>query len=74
MEQKLREIIARIAEVQADFPQNAHLRDDLDVDSYRAAEIVFEIERAFKTKIPDERFVEAQTFDAVLMLVSSLAA
>lgn len=74
MEQVLREIIARIAEVPADFAADAHLRDDLDVDSFRAAEIVFEIERVLKTKIPDERFVTAQTFDDVLSLLASLAA
>lgn len=74
MEQQLREIIARIAEVPADFAATASLRDDLNIDSFRAAEIVFEIERVFKTKVPDERFVEAQTFSEVLTLVSSLAA
>lgn len=74
MEQTLRDIIARIAEVPADFAADASLRDDLNVDSFRAAEIVFEIERVFKTKVPDERFVEAETFSQVLALVSSLAA
>lgn len=74
MEKTLREIIAKIAEVPSDFASGAHLRDDLNIDSFRAAEIVFEIERVFKTKLPDERFVEAQTFEDVLKLVSSLAA
>ena len=74
MEQTLREIIAKIAEVPVDFPADASLRDDLNIDSFRAAEIVFEIERVFKTKVPDERFVEAHTFAQVLSLVSSLAA
>ena len=74
MEQTLREIIAKIAEVPIDFSADANLRDDLNVDSFRAAEIVFEIERIFKTKVPDERFVEAQTLHEIVLLMSTLAA
>jgi acyl carrier protein len=74
MEQTLREIVARIAELPADFAPDAHLRDDLNVDSFRAAEIVFEIERVFKTKIPDERFAQSQTFNDIVSLVASIAA
>ncbi len=74
MEQVLRDIIARIAEVRSDFPLDAHLRDDLNVDSFRAAEIVFEIERVLKTKVSDEHFVAAQTFNDVLLLLSAPAA
>lgn len=74
MEAALREIVARIAEVSVDFSADAHLRDDLELDSFRAAELVFEIERVFKTKVPDEKFVQAETFNDVLSLVSSLAA
>lgn len=74
MEAALREIVARIAEVPLDFSADAHLRDDLELDSFRAAELVFEIERVFKTKVPDEKFVQAETFNDVLSLLSSLAA
>ncbi len=74
MERMLRDIIARIAEIPNDFPADASLRDDLDVDSFRSAEIVFEIERVLKTKVPDEQFVAAQTFNDVLSLLSALAA
>jgi len=74
MEATLREIIARIAEVPADFSGDALLRDELDVDSFRAAEIAFEIERVFKIKMPDERYVEARTANDILKLLSSLAA
>jgi acyl carrier protein len=74
MEATLREIIARIAEVPADFSGDALLRDELDVDSFRAAEIAFEIERVFKLKIPDEQYVAAQTPNEILKLLTSLAA
>jgi acyl carrier protein len=72
MEQTLREIVARIAELEADFPAEANLRDDLNVDSFRAAEIVFEIERVLKTKIPDERFAQVQTFNDIVELVTQV--
>ena len=74
MEQTLREIVARIAELPDDFAADAHLRDDLNVDSFRAAEIVFEIERVLKTKIPDERFAQVQTFNDIVELVGSVVA
>ena len=74
MEATLREIIARIAEVPADFAPDAHLRDELDVDSFRAAEIAFEIERVFKIKMPDERYAEARTASDILKLLTALAA
>jgi acyl carrier protein len=74
MEQTLRDIVARIAEVSNDFSADAHLRDDLDVDSFRAAEIAFEIERLFKTKMPDEAYAEAQTFNDILKLLTAIAA
>jgi acyl carrier protein len=72
MEQILREIVAKIAEITPDFAGDADLREDLDVDSHRAVEIVFEIERTFNIRIPDDRFGEMQTFDGTLRLVQSL--
>jgi acyl carrier protein len=72
MEEKLREIVARIAETSSDFEVNSHLRDDLNVDSFHAVEIVFEIERAFEVKVPDNRYGEVQTFSDLLQLVRSL--
>ena len=72
MEETLREIVARIAELPAEFPADASLRDDLNVDSFRAAEIVFEIERVLKTKIPDEQFAQVQTFHDIVDLVTSV--
>jgi acyl carrier protein len=72
MEQTLRQIIATIAETTPDFAGDADLRDDLDVDSHRAVEIVFEIERTFNVKIPDDRFGEMRTLNGTLNLVRSL--
>lgn len=72
MEKTLRQIIAKIAETSPDFAADADLKDDLDVDSHRAVEIVFEIERTFNVKIPDERFGEMQTLNGTMSLVRSL--
>jgi len=72
MEQQLREIVARIAETKPDFNGDAHLRDDLNVDSFRGVEIVFEIERVFGVEVPGNRYGEVQTFNDMLKLVSSL--
>jgi acyl carrier protein len=74
MEEMLRQLVARIAEVPATFPIDAHLRDDLDIDSFRAAELIFEIERVFATKLPDTQFAQAQSFHDVLKMLNSIAA
>jgi acyl carrier protein len=72
MEDELRQIIAKIAETSADFSADADLREDLDVDSHRAVELVFEIERVFDIKIPVTRFDELRTLKKAVALVTSL--
>jgi acyl carrier protein len=74
MEEKLREIVARIGEISNDFEPNAHLRDDLNIDSFRAVEIVFEIERAFQVTVPGARYAEVETFSDMVKLVATLKA
>jgi acyl carrier protein len=72
MEEKLREIVARIGEVSKDFNPGAHLRDELNIDSFRAVEIVFEIERAFQITVPGARYAEVNTFNDMVKLVAAL--
>ena len=72
MEQTLKEIVSRIAEIPNDFGLDAHLRDELKVDSFHAVEIVFEVERLFDIKIPNSRYGEVETFGDLCNLVSSL--
>jgi acyl carrier protein len=74
MEDKLRDIVARIGEIAKDFEPNAHLRDDLNIDSFRAVEIVFEIERAFQITVPGARYAEVETFNDMVKLVAALKA
>ena len=72
MEETLREIIGRIAEIPTDFAADAHLRDDLQVDSIRGMEVVFEVERAFSIKVPEDRYDAVATFADLLALVADL--
>ena len=72
MEQTLREIVAKIAEITADFDAAANLHDDLDVDSVRAMEVVFEIERRFNIVVPEGRFGDVRTFNDLLKLGCSI--
>jgi acyl carrier protein len=73
-ETQLREIVARIAEIPKDFSSDAHMRDDLNVDSFRGVEIVFEVERQFNITVPGARYAEVETFNDMLKLVASLKA
>jgi acyl carrier protein len=72
MEKTLRDIIAKIAETKNDFADNANLRYDLQVDSVRALELIFEIEGSFSIKVPEGRYGEVRTFADLLALVASL--
>jgi acyl carrier protein len=73
MEEELRKIIARVAETtNVNFSADADLRDELDVDSHRAVELVFEIERTFEVTIPTARFDELRTLKTTVALISSL--
>jgi acyl carrier protein len=72
MEQALREIVAKIAETTNDFAIDASLRHDLDVDSVRALELIFDVERTFSIKVPEGRYGEVRTFADLLALVTSL--
>ena len=73
MESELRKIIARVAETtNMDFNADADLRNELDVDSHRAVELVFEIEREFNVTIPVDRFDELRTLRKSIALITEL--
>ena len=72
MEQTLRKIVAKIAETSQDFAPGANLREDLDVDSVRLIELIFEIERAFQVQVPEGRYVNVRTFEDLLAFVKSI--
>ncbi|HTP24379.1 MAG TPA: acyl carrier protein [Anaeromyxobacteraceae bacterium] len=72
MEQALKQIVAKIAETSIDFQLNANLHDELNVDSIRALEIMFEIERQFGVHIPEGRYSQVRSFSDLMVLVQSL--
>jgi acyl carrier protein len=73
LDASLREIVCRIGEVEPSFSGDADLTEDLSIDSFRAAEIVFEIERTLKIKLDDSSFGEVKTFADLVKLVRSVA-
>lgn len=72
MEQTLRRLVAKIAETAPTFSFDAHLRDELKVDSVRVFELVFEIEQAFQVVFPEERYGDVQTFADLVAIVREL--
>jgi len=72
MENTLRQIVATIAETSADFALGASLRDDLNIDSVRALEVIFEVEKQFAIRVPEGRYGEVRTFQDLVTLVASI--
>jgi len=72
MEQTLRNIVAKIAEIPPDFDAQASFRDKLGVDSVRALEIVFEIEKTLGLVVPEDGYSKVKCFDNLLTLVQSI--
>jgi acyl carrier protein len=72
MEQTLRNIVAKIAEVPPDFAADASFREQLNVDSVRALEIVFEIEKTLAITVPEDRYDQVKTLNDLVSLVASI--
>jgi acyl carrier protein len=72
MEDRLRSIVARIAETESSFSESASLRDDLFVDSVRALEILFEIQKDLGIRVPEGRLGEVRTFSDLASVVASV--
>ena len=63
LKEKLREIIAEVAEVD-EIPDDTPFRD-LGIDSMMAIEIVAEVERTYKLSIPEEELQDLTDFTKV---------
>ncbi len=72
MEQTLRNIVAKIAEIPPDFDAEASFRDKLGVDSVRALEIVFEIEKTMGVLVPEDGYAQVKCFNNLVALVQSI--
>ena len=65
----LRGIVAEIAEID-EVPDDKPFKD-LGIDSMMAIEIVAEVERRYKLKIPEQELEQIRDLNSVLSLVSS---
>jgi acyl carrier protein len=69
LREALRGIVAEIAEI--DEVPDDKLFKDLGIDSMMAIEIVAEVERRYKLKIPEQELEQIRDLNSVLSLVSS---
>jgi acyl carrier protein len=69
LREKLRAIVAEVAEVD-EVPDDTPFKD-LGIDSMMAIEIVADVERAYKIKIPETELEQITDLDSVVRLVQS---
>ena len=69
LREKLRAIVAEVAEVD-EVPDGTPFKD-LGIDSMMAIEIVADVERAFKIKIPETELEQVTDLDSVVKLVQA---
>jgi acyl carrier protein len=68
LKEKLRAIVAEVAEVD-EVPDDKPFKD-LGIDSMMAIEIIADVERAYKIKIPENELEQVVDLDSVVRLVS----
>jgi acyl carrier protein len=69
LREALREIVAEVAEID-EVPDNKPFKD-LGIDSMMAIEIIAEVERGYKIKIPEQELEQVKDLDSVVTLVAS---
>jgi acyl carrier protein len=69
LREALRAIIAEVAEID-EVPDSASFKE-LGIDSMMAIEIIAEVERRYKIKIPEGELEQVRDLESVLALVSS---
>jgi acyl carrier protein len=69
LREKLRAIVAEVAEI--DEVPNGTPFADLGIDSMMAIEIVADVERAYKIKVPEGELAEITDLDSMVLLVAS---
>jgi acyl carrier protein len=67
LREKLRSIVAEVAEID-EVPDGKPFKD-LGIDSMMAIEIVADIERAYKIKVPETELEQITDLDSVVRLV-----
>jgi acyl carrier protein len=69
LREKLRAIVAEVAEID-EVPDGKPFKD-LGIDSMMAIEIVADVERAYKIKIPETELEQITDLDSVVRLVQA---
>jgi len=69
LREKLRAIVAEVAEID-EVPDDA-LFKDLGIDSMMAIEIVAEVERTYKIKVPENELEQVRDLNSVVGLVET---
>ena len=67
---RIKQIIANVAGLNPSrINDEAHLRDELKLDSLYLLEIGVDVDLAFKLELPDERYKEVDSLPAMVSLV-----
>ena len=69
LREKLRAIVAEVAEID-EVPDDASFKD-LGIDSMMAIEIIAEIERTYKIKVPENELEQVRDLNSVVGLVEA---
>jgi acyl carrier protein len=69
LREKLRAIVAEVAEVD-EVPDGTAFKE-LGIDSMMAIEIIAEIERTYKIKVPEDELQQVRDLDSVVALIST---
>ncbi len=74
MEDKIREIVARVAKSNdpASFAVDADIYRDIGVKSTAALDLLLSLEEEFAVTIPDDSFADARSISALVVLVGGL--
>ena len=68
LREKLRAIVAEVAEID-EVPNDTAFKD-LGIDSMMAIEIISDVERTYKIRIPESELDQIQDLDSVVTLVA----
>ena len=70
LREALRAIVAEVAELDDKVPDDKPFKD-LGIDSMMAIEIIAEVERKYKIKIPEQEVEQVRDLNSVVALVAS---
>ena len=68
---ELKTLVAEVTEID-EFGDDDNFVSDLGVDSMLALEIVARIEKRYRVRVPEERFLELQTLNSAVNVITEL--